>query len=45
MPREGFGAAFVLRDNRKAVFGHRDNMRSIQYRQVVWLMGPEGLGV
>lgn len=45
MPREGVGAAFVLRDNLRSVFGQRDDMSCIQYKQLVWLMGPRGLGV
>lgn len=45
MPREGVGVAFMIRDNLKAVFGHRDDMSCTQYKQLVWLMGPEGLCV
>lgn len=43
MPREGVGAAFVLRGDLGSVFG--EDTSCIQYKQLVWLMGPGGLGV
>lgn len=40
MPREGVGVAFMLRDNLKAVFGHRDELHSVQAAGVA--DGPRG---
>lgn len=45
MCREDIGALFVLRDDTGAVFVCREGIGAAFDTSVVWLMGPEGLGI